>query len=90
MDSPAAGSELEMADTGCTSGWVLMALLGPPSLLMSLGEQGDKAPCPCVLTGVEPPIVGSSSHGLIAHIAVVDQVLHQGVHVAWSKEEKGG
>lgn len=33
------------------------------------------------LTGLQPPVIGGGPHRLIPHIPVVDQVLHQGVHV---------
>ena len=55
---------------------------------MGSGWQGLGAPCLALspssaetLTGLQPPVIGGSLHCLIPHIPVVDQILHQGVHV---------
>lgn len=48
---------------------------GPPAPLLAHHWQ--------TLTGLQPPVIGSGPHCLIPHIPVVDQILHQCVHITY-------
>lgn len=64
---------------------------------MGSGQWDLGATCPApspssskTLTGSQPPVIGRSPHRLIPHIPIVDQILHQGVHVTcWGRSSIG-
>lgn len=54
-----------------------------PSFPPSMGGQATNPK----LTGPDPPVVGGCPNRLVPHVAVVHQVLHQGVQVTYGQGE---